>query len=138
MINGYEYAYEDMQCNVNGYPLLNFQSIEYGATKEHSNIIGRGGKPVAMARGKKDAKPGRLTILQSDFEAMVAASPKGTDPTDWRAFPITVSYAPIGGVLITDVIPSCRVSGWAKGMGTEDGNMTIELELVTGVPVLNI
>jgi hypothetical protein len=138
MINGYEYAHEDMQCNVNGYNLENFQEVSYGATRNHYNIHGRGAKPVKMGRGKKDAKPPRLVILQSDFEAMNAAAPKGSDPTDWNAFDMVISYAPVGGVVITDVVPNCRITDWEKGMKTEDGHMTIELSMVSGIPKLNI
>jgi len=138
MIHGYEYAYEDMQCVVNGYPLENFQEVEYGASKAHANIHGRGAVPVAMSRGKKDAEPGRLVVLQSDFEAMNMAAPVGTDPTDWKAFEMIISYAPEGGIIITDVVPFCRVNSWKKGMKTEDGHQTIELSLTTGIPQLNV
>jgi len=138
MINGNEYAFEDMQVVINGISLEGFVDVRYGATKEHSNVHGRGNKPVSMARGKKDAKPGKLTILQSEFEALQKATPPGMDPTDWVPFIMTVSYAPAGGVPVTDVVPFCRVTDWEKGMSTEDGNMTIELALTTGIPKLNV
>lgn len=138
MINGNEYAFEDLQVVVNGYVPQGIQEIEYGANKNHYNIHGRGGKPVAMGRGKKDAEPGRLVVLQSDFEAMNAAAAVGTDPTDWNAFEIVASYAPDNGIVITDVIPFCRVNSWKKGMKTEDGHQTIELSLTTGIPQLNV
>lgn len=137
MINGYEYAYEDLQVVVNGFAAEPLE-VEYGATRNHYNIHGRGAKPRRMARGKKDATPGRLVLLQSDFDAMVDASVKGTDPTDWIDFETIVSYAPEGGIVRTDVVPNCRVAEWKKGMKTEDGHMTIELSLVTGIPKLNI
>jgi hypothetical protein len=41
-------------------------------------------------------------------------------------------------VPVTDVIPFCRVNNWEKGMSTEDGNMTIELALTTGIPQLSV
>lgn len=137
MINGNLYAFEDIEINVNGFE-SDALEIEYGANKNHYNIHGRGGKIVGMGRGKKDAEPGRLLVLQSDFDAMVAASPRGTDPTDWVAFPVSVSYAPEGGVMTTDIVPFCRVNSWKKGMKTEDGHMTIELSLTTGIPQLNV
>jgi hypothetical protein len=138
MINGNEYAFEDMQCVINGISLEGFVDVRYGATKEHTNIHGRGNRPVSMCRGKKDATQGKLTLLQSEFERLQAATPPGMDPTDWVPFTMTISYAPLGGVPVTDVVPFCRVSQWEKGMSTEDGNMTVELQLTTGIPQLHV
>ena len=138
MINGNEYAFEDMQCVVNGYSLEGFIDVRYGATKEHNNIHGRGNVPVAMGRGKKDATPGKLVLLQSQFDKLVKATPPRMDPTDWAPFLMTVSYAIIDEVPSTDVVPFCRVNNWEKGMSTEDGNMTVELTLTTGIPLLNV
>lgn len=138
MINGFEYGFEDVEMVVNGYPLIGFVEFEYGVTKAHTNIHGRKNVPVAMGRGKKDAAPGRIVILQSEFEAMNAAAPAGTDPTDWNPFDVVVSYAPVGGVITTDIVPMCRVNAWKKGMKTDDDHQTIELGLTTGIPLLNV
>lgn len=137
MINGVEYGFEDVKINTLGRSLVGFTGFEYGATKEHSNVHGRGNQPVAMARGKKDAKPAKLTILQSEFEAMQRSAPAGTDPTDWAPFEVTVCYQMESGQLVTDIVPFCRVSDYTKGLSTGDANMTIDLSLVTGIPILN-
>lgn len=138
MINGNEYAFEDIQIVIFGRQLIGIVDVRYGATKAHANVHGRGNVPVAMSRGKKDAKPGKLVILQSEFEALQNATPRGKDPTDWAPFEMVVAYAPEGGVITTDIVPFCRVTDWEKGMSQEDGNMTIELSLVTGLPQLNV
>lgn len=138
MINGSEYAFEDIKVSVLGRSLVGFTDIRYGATKEYKNVHGRGNKPVARTRGKSDAKPGKLVVLQSEFEAMQKSAPAGSNPCDWAPFDITVSFAPIGGVVTTDIIPMCQVTDWEKGMSTEDGNMTIEFALVTDIPLLNV
>ena len=138
MINGQEYAFEDVECVINGTILDGFTGVSYGTKKEHKNIHARGNKPVAMARGKKDAEPGVLTILQSQFEAFQAASPSGVDPCDWEPFTMTIAYAPLGGIITRDVIPFCRVNSFKKGITTEDGNMTIDLQLTTGLPLYNV
>ncbi|MCX6232435.1 MAG: hypothetical protein NTZ33_12940, partial [Bacteroidetes bacterium] len=64
--------------------------------------------------------------------------PAGSEPTMWAPFDITVSYAPIGGVITTDIIPYCQVSDWGKGLKTDDGNMTIDLTLISDIPLLNV
>jgi hypothetical protein len=138
MINGVEYTYEDIQVEIFGRVLEGVEAVKYGATKNHYNIHGRGNKPVAMGKGKKDSTPGSLTIHQSEFEALQAATPRGKDPTDWAPFDITVAYAPEGGEITVDVVPNCRVSRWEKGMTTEEGHMTIDLELATGIPRLQV
>lgn len=138
MINGNEYAWEDVQVVIFGVPLVGIKEVKYGATKSHTNIHGRGAQPVAMGRGKKDAKAGKLVLLQSQFEALQNATPAGKDPTDWAPFEMVVAYAPEGGVITTDIVPYCRVTDWEKGMNNDDENMTIELALVTGIPKLNV
>lgn len=138
MINGSEYGFEDIKISALGRSLIGFTDVRYGATKDIKNVHGRGNRPIARARGKADAKPAKLVLLQSEFEAIQRAAPAGSDPTMWAPFDITVAYAPIGGVITTDIIPYCQVTDWEKGMSTEDGNMTIELSLVTDIPILNV
>ena len=74
MINGTEYAFEDVKISFLGRSLRGFVSFSYGANKAYTNIHGRGNVPIKRGRGKKDAEPARLTILQSEFEAIQAAS----------------------------------------------------------------
>jgi hypothetical protein len=137
MINGNEYAFEDLNVMIMGRPLIGIKEISYGVTKEHGNQHGRGNIPVAMTRGKKDAKPAKLVIAQSEFEALQRATPAGKDPTDWAPFDMVASYAPLGGVITTDIVPYCRVSDWEKKLSQDDQSMWIELSLVTGIPKLN-
>jgi len=138
MINGTEYGFEDVKISMLGRSLTGFTAFEYGATKDYKNVHGRGNRPVSRTRGKSDALPGKLTMLQSEFEAMQRVAPAGTNPCDWPPFDVTVAYAPLGGELTTDIVPYCQISEWKKGMSTEDGNMTIELSLITDIPLLNV
>jgi hypothetical protein len=138
MINGTEYGFEDIKISTLGRSLVGFTAVKYGATKEYTNIHARGNRPVKRGRGKKDATPASLTLLQSEFEALQRSAPLGTDPTDWAPFDITVVYAPVGGIITRDVVPTCQVTSYEKGMSTEDGHMTIELALITDIPLLNV
>ena len=138
MINGTEYAFEDLKISALGRSLVGFTAVKYGATKEYKNIHARGNVPIKRGRGKKDAAPGSLTLLQSEFEALQRSAPPGSDPTDWAPFDIAVVYAPLGGIMTRDIVPSCQVTSYEKGMSTEDGNMTIELQLITDIPLLNV
>jgi len=138
MINGTEYGFEDVRISALGRSLVGFTAVEYGATKDYTNIHGRGNRPIKRGRGKKDAEPGKLTLLQSEFEALQRSAPPGTDPTDWAPFDVVVTYAPVGGVITRDIVPTCQVRKYSKGLSTEDGHMTIELELITDIPLLNV
>lgn len=137
MINGTEYAFEDVKIAFLGRSLRGFVGFSYGANKNYTNIHGRGNRPIKRGRGKKDAEPARLTILQSEFEAIQASMPPGTDVTDLAPFNIVTAYAPLGGQLVTDIVPYCQVTRYTKGMTTDDGNMTIDLEMISDIPLLN-
>lgn len=132
MINNVEYAYEDVSIVVQGksVPLTGVKRIEYGETKAHSNIYGRGNVPVAAGRGKKEMKEGTLTILQSELSAMEDAMPPGKSITDRAMFTITVSYAPEVGARRTDKLLGCRFTDIPKGIGDEDANMDVELKFL--------
>lgn len=138
MINGTEYGFEDVKISMLGRSLVGFTAVRYGATKEYSNIHGRGNSPIRRGRGKKDAKPGSITLLQSEFEALQRSAPPGTDPTDWAPFDMVITYGQLGGVLTRDIVPTCQVNDYEKGISTDDGNMTIELQLITDIPLLNV
>jgi hypothetical protein len=131
MINGFEYAWEDINIAIFGKVITNFESIEYESQKSHSNIYGKGSEPVAMGRGKKDYN-GMIELLQSEVEAIQAKLPSGKDLTDVAPFTVTVSYTPEGGAITTDQLTFCRISSIKKGMKNGDGNMVCQLPLVVG------
>jgi hypothetical protein len=139
MINGNEYAWEDLQVVMEGkaQPLNGVVEIEYTTKKEHSNIYGKGDKPVAMGRGKREYS-GKIVLLQSEFEAIQRSLPGGSDVTQKLPFSITVAYAPAGGEETTDQLTYCRINEVKKGMKTGDGNQLIELPLTIGNILYNI
>ena len=132
MINGNEYAWEDIQVVLFGRVVEGITAIEYSMKKEHTNIYGRGSKPIAMGRGKNEPT-GSITLLQSEVEAIQAGLPKGMSLVDIPAFNIPVSYAPeTGGVVTTDTLFACRFAEVKKGGKQGDANMPVELPLVIG------
>lgn len=139
MINGNEYAWEDIQVtsDFSNTPLEAIEEIEYTTQKEHLNVYGRGDKPVAAGRGKKDFS-GKIVLLQSELEAWQRQLPRGKDITDLRGFGVNVSYAPEGGEETTDRLVFCRATEVKKGMKTGDGNMLVEIPLVIGRILYNV
>lgn len=137
MVNGFEYSWEDIQVVMLGKELIGITSVEYSSKKEHTNIYGKGAKPIAMGRGKEE-HDAKITVLQSEMEALQSSLSKGSKLTDISPFDVTVSYAPEGGKIVTDVIKYCRISEVRKGISQGDGNMTIDLPLVVGDVDYNI
>lgn len=132
MINGQAYAYEDMSIVVEGksIPLTGVKRIEYGETKQHVNIYGRGNVPVSMGRGKKEYTEGTLVIYQDELNAMEDALPAGKSLTDRSAFSITVAYQPETGPRRVDKLLGCRITAVPKALGDEDTHMEVELKFL--------
>jgi hypothetical protein len=133
MINGNEYAWEDIQVVLPGKTIPNdgVAGIEYTVKKDHTNVYARGDKPIKMGRGKKEYS-GMMTLLQSCVEEMQAGLAPGKDLTDIAAFPIIVGYAPEGGIATVDRLLYTRISEYKKGMKTGDGHATVDCTLVIG------
>lgn len=130
-INGEEYAWEDIQVAMSGKVIEGIQGISYTVKRNHTNIYGRGNKPIAGGRGKKEYD-GSITLLQSEVEALQLTLPRGKDITDIKPFDIVVAFAPEGGKITTDIIKYARFAELTKAFKNEDGNMVCELPLVVG------
>ena len=129
MINGQEYAWEDIEVVVAGRLVVGIQAISYTSRKVHENVYGRGAKPVAITRGKEEFE-GSITLLQSEVEALQSALEKGKNLTNIAPFNVSVAYTPNGeGDLVVDTLIGCRFNEIAKSHGTEEMNMIVELPL---------
>lgn len=139
MINGNEFSWEDMYLLIPGKatPVTGITDIMYTVKKDHTNIWGRGDKPVAMGRGKKEYE-GEITLLQSEVEGLLATLLPGQDITDIPAGIVTVAYAPIGGSQVVDQLLFVRFKEMPKGMKTGDGNMEIKIPLAIGDIKFNV
>jgi hypothetical protein len=132
-IFGSEYSWGDVQVIIMGksIPVNGIIAFEYGGKQDKTNIFGRGFKPVARGKGKIEYS-GSLTILQSEFEAMVRAIIGEKDPLFIPPSNITVSYAPEGGIVTTDKLFGCEFTEWKKGMKVNDPNMEIVMPMMIG------
>jgi hypothetical protein len=133
IINGTEYGWIDVQVVIVGKttPVEGITAFEYGSKQEKVNIYGRGKHPVSRGRGKVESN-GKVTLLQSEFEALVLAVTGEKDPLAIPPFAMTVSYAPEGGKITTDKLYACEFTEWKKGMKTGDPNQEIELPMIIG------
>lgn len=133
MINGNEYASEDVKIILPGKPLPEegVVAINYTVKKEHKEIYGMSAKAVALGRGKQE-QDGDITVLQSVIEGMQARLLPGQNLTQLPPFPITVAYAPPGGIATVDQLLYCRIKEVPKGMKSGDTHMEVKLMLAIG------
>lgn len=132
MINGNEYAWEDLELVMLGRPVIGLLGVEYSEEQVKTNIYGRGNKPVARTRGNKTF-PGSITLLQSEVEALTAAAGQGKSLNDLPPFDITCAYAPKrGGAITTDVLRDVEFTAVPKAINQGDPNMTVQLPIIIG------
>lgn len=131
MINGTEYAWEDIQVHIKGNatPLEGITDIKYKSSRNVAPIYGRGSDPIAYGRGQRGYE-GSMVILQSTLESLIRAS-ADSDPKN-AVMEITVSYAPEGGVATTDVLKYAMITEFEKGMASGDTHAEISLPLFIG------
>lgn len=139
MINGNEYAWEDVQVLIPGklIPIDGVAAIEYDESKDHTEVYGRGSKPVALGRGKTSFS-GSMTLLQSEFEALQASLPVGKSVTQMTPFNVTVAYAPAGGVATVDQLVAVRIKKFKKGGKSGDDHMEVVCDLAIGDILYNV
>lgn len=130
MINGTEYAWEDIDIVLLGKILIGVTEINYKAKKEQVKIYGRGKDPVAYGRSRNEYEAS-ITLLQSEVEALQASLPRGKTLMDIEPFDITVSYAYQGNVVV-DILRSCTFVEFEKKMKTGDTHMEIAIPLNVG------
>jgi len=127
MINGQEYAWEDIQIAVEGnsQPLTNVLGVEYASKRKHENLMGAGSEPVGMGRGNKDYE---ASITMRLGEVLKLQEAWGGDITK-KVFTVTVAFANEGGKQTVDQLLYCRINELKKGMKQGDTSMEVELPL---------
>src|SRR6478735_1701810 len=107
MINGVEYAWEDIQVTVSGSnkPLVNILAIEYTSKKKHENLMGSGSEPVGMGRGNKEYE----ASIKLRLSEIIKLQQLWGDITK-KVFAVTVGYTvEAGGAETVDQLIYCRI-----------------------------
>jgi hypothetical protein len=127
-INGVQYEWADIVLFVGGVEITTQQAVSYKKSIEKTAIYGKGRQPIAIQRGNASYE-GKITLLQSELEAMeLAAAVAKTDLLE-LAFDIVATYLR-DGVIVADVIRQAQFTEYEKGMSQGDPNMSIELSFV--------
>ncbi len=123
-----QYAWSDVSISIGGRIIEGITEVEYTVKQEKETLRGRGNNPHKVTRGNKSYE-GKITIWQSELEAMVLSAPKA-DILD-LTFDVIVSYVPSdGGKTVIDVLTGCEFTETKKSMKQGDKNMVVELPIV--------
>jgi hypothetical protein len=135
IINGKEYGWADIQFAFLGRPVLGVTAIKYGGKRDRKFIYGVGPQPVAYANGVQE-NDGSITLLQSEFEAMVRSA-GGKQPTELAPFPIIVQYLDESNMMVKDILHYVLITEWGKDIKQGDLNMEITLPFKVAYVQLN-
>lgn len=122
------YSWNDISIAMGGRIIEGIEDVEYTIKQEKAVLRGRGSTGHKITRGNKDCD-GKITLWQSEVEALIKDAPNN----DILAinFDIVWSFSPNdGGATVTDVLVSCEVKEYKKGMKQGDQNMLVELPFI--------
>lgn len=120
-----QYKWADISVVMGGRILEGITAVEYTKKREKDFLYGRGDDPHEIVGGNNSYE-GKLTLWQSEVEAMIRDAP-GKDITKLE-LEIVIAYVPEdGGQIVTDILKKVQFSEMKKGMVQGDKNMVIDL-----------
>jgi len=122
------YSWNDISIAIGGRIIEGIDEVEYSGKQEKKVLRGRGAIGHKITRGNKDFE-GKIVLWQSEVEAMIADAPNKDILA--LSFDIIWSFAPNdGGATVTDVLSTCEIKEYKKGMKQGDSNMLVELPIL--------
>ena len=128
LVNGMLGAWADIVVLIGGVPVTGITGVEYDDQQEIVNKYGAGRHPVGRAKGRITPS-GKLILYQEEVQALSAQSTTGR-LQDLPPFDVIVQYLPDSGLLVTDKIRNCHISGNARKWKEGDTGQEVELPLV--------
>ena len=123
-----QYSWSDVTIALGKKIINGITSVEYTKKQDKSILRGRGNKGHRIVRGNEDFE-GKITIWQSEFEAMTRDAP-GKNHLRLE-FDLTIAYVPEdGGQTVTDICKTCEFTEGKKTFNQGDGNMVVELPFI--------
>ena len=124
--NSNEFQWSNLRVFLLGRPVSGIQGLRYSVQQDKRYVYGQGNEPRLIQAGNRQYR-GNLQVLQSELEAMIAASPQ-KDLLLMR-FDVVVSYVPHDNRLrmVTDVLKSCEVNEVPKALRQNDPYMQVDL-----------
>lgn len=128
LVNGMLCAWADIVVLIGGVPVTGITGVEYDDQQEIVNKYGAGRHPVGRSKGRITPS-GKLILYQEEVQALSAQSTTGR-LQDLPPFDVIVQYLPDSGLLVTDKIRNCHISGNARKWKEGDTGQEVELQLV--------
>ena len=128
LVNGMLCAWADIVVLIGGVPVTGVLGVEYDDQQEIVNKYGAGRYPVGRSKGRITST-GKLILYQEEVQALSAQSATGR-LQDLPPFDVIVQYMPDSGMLVTDKIRNCHISGNARKWKEGDTEQQVELTLV--------
>lgn len=123
-----QYKWPDLSIVLGGRILEGITAVEYTEKVEKDFLYGRGAKPHNTVSGNY-SYDGKISIWQSELEAMTRDAPKGDILL--LNFDIVIAYVPAGGgQIVTDILKGVEFTEVKKGMAQGDKNMIVELPII--------
>lgn len=126
-----EFAFTDISIVMAGRIVTGVKEVEYGLTREVSQIFTNGIKAHSKIKKHKEYT-GSITLLQSEFEALTdAAKTAGGDDVTDISFDLVVTYAKsITDRIVTDSWIECDITEAKKRYAQGDDGMQITLPMI--------
>lgn len=128
MFNSKEYEWADMALLMGGRDVTGIRGIKYSEKIEREAIYAKGRYPHSIQSGNV-AYEGEITLLQSEYEALVKAGKGSVLNLTLNA---VVSYGnPLNGdAMTTDMVENLRFTEAAKELKQGDKNMELTLPFI--------
>jgi len=123
-----QYSWAEVSVAVGGRIITGIQSVEYTVKQDKELLYGRGNEAHGITRGNKSGE-GKISVWQSELEAMTESAPD-KDILKLQ-FDQVISYTgEDGGKTVTDILKTCEITEYKKGMSQGDKNMLVELPYI--------
>lgn len=123
-----QFGWNDISVAAGGRVYEGVTDIEYTVKQDKAVLRGRGESGHGIVRGNKDVE-GKITLWQSEVEAMIKDAP-GKDILKLN-FDLVWSFAATAAdPSVTDIVVSCEITEYKKGMKQGDKNMLVELPFI--------
>jgi hypothetical protein len=127
-VSSKQYSWNDISISIGGRIIEGVTDIEYVVKQEKTVLRGRGAKGHKIVHGNKDYE-GKITLWQSDVEAMIKDAPN-KDILSLN-FAVIWAFTPTdGGPTVIDILTDCEIKEYKKSMKQGDTNMLIELPII--------
>lgn len=129
MFNSKEYDWSKVSVVLGGRSVTGVRGVEYKESLEKELLYAKGNRPVGIQHGNY-AYEGKVTLLQSEVNALEdAARAAGANLLE-LSFNIVVSYGNAGDVIRTDTLVGAEFTEVDKALNQGDKFMEIELPLI--------